>query len=72
MLFHLVQLIIQMKSKFVSKKIKIILFTFKNFQLFFMISFDETPHSNIRRVTAQRLTESKQQVPHYYVKIYLF
>jgi len=29
--------------------------------------FDETPHSNIRRVTAQRLTESKQQVPHYYV-----
>lgn len=25
------------------------------------------PHSNVRRVTAQRLTESKQQIPHYYL-----
>jgi pyruvate dehydrogenase E2 component (dihydrolipoamide acetyltransferase) len=31
------------------------------------LSFTEVPHSNVRRVTAQRLTESKQQVPHYYL-----
>ncbi|EGG23189.1 dihydrolipoamide acetyltransferase [Cavenderia fasciculata] len=29
--------------------------------------FTDIPHTNIRRVTASRLTESKQQIPHYYL-----
>ena len=29
----------------------------------------DIPHSNIRRVTAARLTESKQRVPHYYLTV---
>nr|AOE43338.1 dihydrolipoamide acetyltransferase [Cavenderia deminutiva] len=31
------------------------------------ISYTDIPHSNIRRVTAARLTESKQTIPHYYL-----
>lgn len=31
--------------------------------------FEEIPHSSMRRVIAQRLTESKQQVPHFYLSI---
>ncbi|EGC38311.1 hypothetical protein DICPUDRAFT_149003 [Dictyostelium purpureum] len=30
-------------------------------------TFTDFPHSNIRRVTAARLTESKQTIPHYYL-----
>ena len=30
-------------------------------------AFTDIPHSQIRRVTAQRLLQSKQQVPHYYL-----
>ncbi len=29
--------------------------------------FTDTPNSNIRRITAARLLESKQSIPHYYV-----
>eukprot|EP00462_Mataza_sp_D1_P014162 CAMPEP_0175150516 /NCGR_PEP_ID=MMETSP0087-20121206/17937_1 /TAXON_ID=136419 /ORGANISM="Unknown Unknown, Strain D1" /LENGTH=475 /DNA_ID=CAMNT_0016436517 /DNA_START=21 /DNA_END=1448 /DNA_ORIENTATION=- len=29
--------------------------------------FTDIPHSNIRKVTAQRLTQSKQEIPHYYL-----
>ncbi|KAN0006811.1 hypothetical protein ACTFIU_005002 [Dictyostelium citrinum] len=29
--------------------------------------FTDIPHSNIRKVTASRLTESKQTIPHYYL-----
>ena len=32
-------------------------------------SFEDIPHSNIRKVIAQRLTQSKQQIPHYYLTI---
>ncbi len=32
-------------------------------------SHQEIPHSTVRRVVAQRLTESKQQVPHFYLSI---
>ena len=31
-------------------------------------SYEEIPHSRIRRTTARRLTESQQQVPHFYVR----
>jgi len=31
--------------------------------------FTDIPHTNIRRVTATRLTESKQQIPHYYLSV---
>lgn len=31
--------------------------------------YTEVPHSNTRRVIAQRLTEAKQQVPHFYLTI---
>lgn len=31
--------------------------------------YEEIPHSSMRRVIAQRLTESKQQVPHFYLSI---
>jgi len=31
-------------------------------------SYDEVPHSRIRRATARRLTESQQQVPHFYLR----
>ena len=31
--------------------------------------FTDLPNSNIRRITAQRLLESKQTVPHYYVTV---
>jgi pyruvate dehydrogenase E2 component (dihydrolipoamide acetyltransferase) len=31
--------------------------------------YTDTPHSNTRRVIAQRLTEAKQQVPHFYLTI---
>jgi pyruvate dehydrogenase E2 component (dihydrolipoamide acetyltransferase) len=31
-------------------------------------SYDEVPHSRIRLATARRLTESKQQAPHFYVR----
>ncbi|KYR01298.1 dihydrolipoamide acetyltransferase [Tieghemostelium lacteum] len=30
-------------------------------------NYIDVPHSNIRRVTAKRLTESKQTIPHYYL-----
>lgn len=30
--------------------------------------FDEVPHSRIRTATARRLTESKQQAPHFYMR----
>lgn len=29
--------------------------------------FTDIPNSNIRRITAARLLESKQSIPHYYV-----
>lgn len=29
----------------------------------------DIPHSNVRRVIAQRLTQSKQQIPHYYLSV---
>ena len=32
-------------------------------------SHQEIPHSPVRRVVAQRLTESKQQVPHFYLSV---
>lgn len=32
-------------------------------------NFVEVPHSSMRRVIAQRLTESKQQVPHFYLSV---
>lgn len=32
-------------------------------------SFADVPHSQIRRVTASRLLQSKQQVPHYYLTV---
>ena len=32
-------------------------------------TYDELPNSNIRKVVAKRLTESKQQVPHFYLTI---
>ena len=31
-------------------------------------TYDEIPHSRIRRATARRLTESQQQVPHFYLR----
>jgi pyruvate dehydrogenase E2 component (dihydrolipoamide acetyltransferase) len=31
-------------------------------------TYDEVPHSRIRLATARRLTESKQQAPHFYVR----
>jgi pyruvate dehydrogenase E2 component (dihydrolipoamide acetyltransferase) len=31
--------------------------------------YTEIPHSNTRRIIAQRLTEAKQQVPHFYLTI---
>ena len=31
-------------------------------------AYEEVPHSRIRRATARRLTESKQQAPHFYVR----
>jgi pyruvate dehydrogenase E2 component (dihydrolipoamide acetyltransferase) len=31
-------------------------------------AYDEIPHSRIRQVTARRLTESQQQVPHFYLR----
>jgi pyruvate dehydrogenase E2 component (dihydrolipoamide acetyltransferase) len=31
-------------------------------------TYDEIPHSRIRRATARRLTESQQQAPHFYVR----
>jgi pyruvate dehydrogenase E2 component (dihydrolipoamide acetyltransferase) len=31
--------------------------------------FDEVPHSNMRKVIAQRLSESKQTVPHFYLTV---
>jgi pyruvate dehydrogenase E2 component (dihydrolipoamide acetyltransferase) len=31
-------------------------------------TFDAIPHSRIRQVTARRLTESQQQVPHFYLR----
>jgi pyruvate dehydrogenase E2 component (dihydrolipoamide acetyltransferase) len=31
--------------------------------------YEEIPHSSMRRVIAQRLTESKQQVPHFYLRV---
>ncbi|HET9841908.1 MAG TPA: dihydrolipoamide acetyltransferase family protein [Nocardioides sp.] len=31
-------------------------------------TYDEVPHSRIRRATARRLTESQQQAPHFYVR----
>jgi pyruvate dehydrogenase E2 component (dihydrolipoamide acetyltransferase) len=31
-------------------------------------SYEEIPHSRIRRATARRLTESQQQVPHFYLR----
>jgi len=32
-------------------------------------NYTDVPHSNVRRVIAQRLTEAKQQVPHFYLTI---
>ena len=32
-------------------------------------SYSDVPHSQIRRVTASRLLQSKQQVPHYYLTV---
>jgi pyruvate dehydrogenase E2 component (dihydrolipoamide acetyltransferase) len=32
-------------------------------------TFSDVPHSQIRRVTASRLLQSKQQVPHYYLTV---
>jgi pyruvate dehydrogenase E2 component (dihydrolipoamide acetyltransferase) len=31
--------------------------------------YEEIPHSSMRRVIAQRLTESKQHVPHFYLRV---
>jgi len=31
-------------------------------------TYEEIPHSRIRRATARRLTESQQQVPHFYLR----
>jgi pyruvate dehydrogenase E2 component (dihydrolipoamide acetyltransferase) len=31
-------------------------------------SYDEIPHSRLRRIAAERLTQSKQQAPHFYVR----
>jgi pyruvate dehydrogenase E2 component (dihydrolipoamide acetyltransferase) len=33
-----------------------------------LASYDEIPHSRIRQATARRLTESQQQVPHFYLR----
>ena len=33
------------------------------------VAFEDVPHSQIRRVTAARLLESKQTVPHYYLTV---
>lgn len=33
------------------------------------LGFVEIPHSSVRRVIAQRLTEAKQQIPHFYLTI---
>lgn len=38
-------------------------------QVFQGQEFTEIPHSNMRKVIAQRLQESKQQVPHFYLSI---
>jgi pyruvate dehydrogenase E2 component (dihydrolipoamide acetyltransferase) len=32
-------------------------------------AYDDVPHTNMRKVIAKRLTESKQTVPHYYLSI---
>jgi pyruvate dehydrogenase E2 component (dihydrolipoamide acetyltransferase) len=32
-------------------------------------AYEDIPNSNIRKVTAQRLTLSKQTIPHYYLTI---
>eukprot|EP00301_Raphidiophrys_heterophryoidea_P021318 c5787_g1_i1.p1 GENE.c5787_g1_i1~~c5787_g1_i1.p1 ORF type:complete len:645 (-),score=176.24 c5787_g1_i1:232-2133(-) len=32
-------------------------------------TFTEIPHSNIRRIIAQKLTEAKQSIPHFYLSI---
>ena len=34
-----------------------------------MPAYDEIPNNNIRKVVARRLTESKQQVPHFYLTL---
>ncbi len=34
-----------------------------------MPAYDELPNSNVRKVVARRLTESKQQAPHFYLSI---
>src|SRR4029077_12617381 len=31
-------------------------------------AYEEVPHSRVRRATARRLTESKQQAPHFYLR----
>lgn len=33
-------------------------------------AFDETPHTSMRRVIAQRLSESKRTVPHFYLTVH--
>lgn len=35
----------------------------------FSLSYVDVPHSQIRRITAQRLLESKQTIPHYYLSV---
>jgi pyruvate dehydrogenase E2 component (dihydrolipoamide acetyltransferase) len=32
-------------------------------------AFDDIPHTTVRRVTAQRLSESKQTIPHFYLTV---
>ena len=34
-----------------------------------MLAYDELPNNNVRKVVARRLTESKQQAPHFYLSL---
>ncbi len=34
-----------------------------------MPAYEELPNSNVRKVVARRLTESKQQAPHFYLSL---
>ena len=34
-----------------------------------MPAYDELPNNNVRKVVARRLTESKQQAPHFYLSL---
>lgn len=34
-----------------------------------LVEFEDKPNSNIRKITAERLSFSKQNIPHYYVTV---